>query len=131
MQVFADDETSKNPIHVPREWIWDLPRRITYFGTSTTTIFRGKLSHDKVFIVVLVENDLIHLIYRLSTGGHPVLLPERYEITWFILYERSFFILSLSSRFYLFSSKSNPHIHLHFHTRISFSSPQYPLPTFH
>ncbi|CAK9314333.1 unnamed protein product [Citrullus colocynthis] len=45
-EVFADDETSKNPIHVPREWIWDLPRRITYFGTSTTTIFRGLAKED-------------------------------------------------------------------------------------
>ena len=46
MQVFADDETSKNPIQIPREWIWDLPRRIAYFGTSTTTIFRGKLTYN-------------------------------------------------------------------------------------
>ncbi|KAG6606006.1 Protein ROS1A, partial [Cucurbita argyrosperma subsp. sororia] len=40
-EVFADDESSKNPISVFREWIWDLPRRIVYFGTSTATIFRG------------------------------------------------------------------------------------------
>ncbi|XP_031742557.1 uncharacterized protein LOC101216331 isoform X2 [Cucumis sativus] len=45
-EVFADDETSKNPIQIPREWIWDLPRRIAYFGTSTTTIFRGLEKED-------------------------------------------------------------------------------------
>ncbi|CAL1398370.1 unnamed protein product [Linum trigynum] len=40
-EVFADHETSKNPIDVPREWLWDLPRRTVYFGTSVPTIFRG------------------------------------------------------------------------------------------
>uniref|UniRef100_A0A9I9DP18 HhH-GPD domain-containing protein n=1 Tax=Cucumis melo TaxID=3656 RepID=A0A9I9DP18_CUCME len=45
-EVFADDETSKNPIQIPREWIWNLPRRIAYFGTSTTTIFRGLAKED-------------------------------------------------------------------------------------
>ncbi|KAJ4834285.1 hypothetical protein Tsubulata_036459 [Turnera subulata] len=40
-EVFADHETSKNPINVPREWIWNLPRRTVYFGTSIPTIFKG------------------------------------------------------------------------------------------
>ncbi|KAJ9175390.1 hypothetical protein P3X46_013952 [Hevea brasiliensis] len=40
-EVFADHETSINPIDVPRAWIWNLPRRIVYFGTSVSTIFRG------------------------------------------------------------------------------------------
>ncbi|GLT88782.1 hypothetical protein SLE2022_067910 [Rubroshorea leprosula] len=40
-EVFADHESSLNPIDVPREWIWNLPRRIVYFGTSVSTIFKG------------------------------------------------------------------------------------------
>ncbi|CAL1373073.1 unnamed protein product [Linum trigynum] len=40
-EVFADHETSENPIDVPRDWLWDLPRRTVYFGTSVPTIFRG------------------------------------------------------------------------------------------
>lgn len=42
MQVFADDENSQNPIHVPREWIWHLERRTAYFASSATAVFRGK-----------------------------------------------------------------------------------------
>ncbi|KAH7855152.1 hypothetical protein Vadar_021800 [Vaccinium darrowii] len=41
MQVFADHESSINPIAVPRAWIWNLPRRTVFFGTSIPTIFRG------------------------------------------------------------------------------------------
>ncbi|XP_051130778.1 transcriptional activator DEMETER-like [Andrographis paniculata] len=40
-EVFADDESSTNPITVPRSWIWNLPRRTVFFGTSVTSIFRG------------------------------------------------------------------------------------------
>ncbi|KAK0592397.1 hypothetical protein LWI29_018439 [Acer saccharum] len=40
-EVFADHASSLNPIDVPREWIWNLPRRIVYFGTSVSTIFKG------------------------------------------------------------------------------------------
>ena len=42
MQVFADHESSLKPIEIPRAWIWNLPRRTVYFGTSIPTIFRGK-----------------------------------------------------------------------------------------
>lgn len=42
LQMFADHETSLKPIDVPRAWIWNLPRRTVYFGTSIPTIFRGK-----------------------------------------------------------------------------------------
>ncbi|PRQ23985.1 putative demeter, domain-containing protein [Rosa chinensis] len=41
MQMFEDHAFSGNPIDVPRGWIWDLPRRPVYFGTSVTSIFRG------------------------------------------------------------------------------------------
>ncbi|XP_022982801.1 protein ROS1-like [Cucurbita maxima] len=40
-EVFADHESSLNPIDVPRDWIWNLPRRTVYFGTSIPTIFKG------------------------------------------------------------------------------------------
>ncbi|KAJ9181445.1 hypothetical protein P3X46_009577 [Hevea brasiliensis] len=40
-EVFADHDSSLNPIDVPRTWIWNLPRRTVYFGTSIPTIFKG------------------------------------------------------------------------------------------
>uniref|UniRef100_A0A0E0JFL6 HhH-GPD domain-containing protein n=1 Tax=Oryza punctata TaxID=4537 RepID=A0A0E0JFL6_ORYPU len=40
-EVFADHDSSRNPIDVPRSWIWNLPRRTVYFGTSIPTIFKG------------------------------------------------------------------------------------------
>ncbi|XP_027111389.1 transcriptional activator DEMETER-like [Coffea arabica] len=40
-EMFADHESSMNPIDVPRDWLWQLPRRTVYFGTSVTSIFRG------------------------------------------------------------------------------------------
>lgn len=42
IQVFADHESSLQPIDVPREWIWNLPRKLVYFGTSVSAIFKGK-----------------------------------------------------------------------------------------
>uniref|UniRef100_A0A2P2N565 Transcriptional activator DEMETER isoform X2 n=1 Tax=Rhizophora mucronata TaxID=61149 RepID=A0A2P2N565_RHIMU len=46
-EVFADHKSSMNPITVPRAWIWNLPRRIVYFGTSIPTIFKG-LSMEEI-----------------------------------------------------------------------------------
>lgn len=40
-EMFADHASSLNPIDVPRAWIWNLPRRKVYFGTSVSTIFKG------------------------------------------------------------------------------------------
>ncbi|CAI9778950.1 unnamed protein product [Fraxinus pennsylvanica] len=40
-EVFADHESSLNPINIPRDWLWNLPRRTVYFGTSIPTIFKG------------------------------------------------------------------------------------------
>ncbi|KAM1601291.1 hypothetical protein ACFX13_026157 [Malus domestica] len=40
-EMFADHESSHNPIDVPRGWIWNLPRWTVYFGTSVSTIFKG------------------------------------------------------------------------------------------
>ncbi|KAF8009519.1 hypothetical protein BT93_J0504 [Corymbia citriodora subsp. variegata] len=46
-EVFADHESSLNPIDVPRTWIWNLRRRIVYFGTSASSIFKG-LTLEKI-----------------------------------------------------------------------------------
>ncbi|KAL0304732.1 UNVERIFIED_CONTAM: DNA glycosylase/AP lyase ROS1 [Sesamum calycinum] len=40
-EVFADHESSRHPIAVPREWIWNLRRRTLFCGTSVTSISRG------------------------------------------------------------------------------------------
>ncbi|XP_047324333.1 uncharacterized protein LOC124927883 isoform X2 [Impatiens glandulifera] len=40
-EMFADHESSVNPINVPRSLLWNLPRRTVCFGTSVTSIFKG------------------------------------------------------------------------------------------
>ncbi|KAG4395252.1 hypothetical protein GLYMA_20G188300v4 [Glycine max] len=40
-ELFADHASSVQPIDIPREWIWNLPRRTAYFGTSVSSIFKG------------------------------------------------------------------------------------------
>lgn len=45
-EVFADHDSSRNPVDVPRRWIWDLPRRTVYFGTSVPSIFKGLTTED-------------------------------------------------------------------------------------
>ncbi|XP_010506092.1 PREDICTED: protein ROS1-like [Camelina sativa] len=45
-EVFADHASSLKPIDVPRDLIWDLPRKTVYFGTSTTSIFKGLSTYE-------------------------------------------------------------------------------------
>ncbi|GMH00556.1 hypothetical protein Nepgr_002395 [Nepenthes gracilis] len=45
-EVFADHDSSLNPIDVPRECLWNLPRRTVYFGSSVSTIFKGMSTMD-------------------------------------------------------------------------------------
>ncbi|CAH9138420.1 unnamed protein product [Cuscuta epithymum] len=45
-EVFADHESSLNPIDVPRDWLWDLHRKTVFFGTSIPTIFKGLSTED-------------------------------------------------------------------------------------
>ncbi|KAL9266050.1 Transcriptional activator DEMETER-like protein [Drosera capensis] len=45
-EVFAEHDSSLKPIDVPREVIWNLPRRTVYFGTSVSTIFKGMSTED-------------------------------------------------------------------------------------
>lgn len=86
VQMFADHASSANPIDVPRGWIWNLPRRPVYFGTSVTSIFRGK---GKIKIISIyntakdVEVTVLTVKYlcnRSNNRGDPVLLLERYVI---------------------------------------------------
>ncbi|XP_038689622.1 protein ROS1A-like isoform X2 [Tripterygium wilfordii] len=45
-EVFADHETSLNPITIPRKWIWNLEKRTVYFGTSISSVTRGLSSSE-------------------------------------------------------------------------------------
>ncbi|XP_040380629.1 protein ROS1C-like [Oryza brachyantha] len=45
-EVFADHRSSHNPINIPREQIWNLQRRMVYFGTSVPTIFKGLTTEE-------------------------------------------------------------------------------------
>ncbi|KAI3522791.1 hypothetical protein L1887_00841 [Cichorium endivia] len=45
-EMFADHSSSLKPIEVPRAWIWNLPRRTVYFGTSVSTIFKGLTTQE-------------------------------------------------------------------------------------
>ncbi|KAF5205463.1 transcriptional activator DEMETER-like [Thalictrum thalictroides] len=45
-EVFADHESSLNPIDVPRAWIWKLKTRMVYFGTSVSSIFKGQSTNE-------------------------------------------------------------------------------------
>ncbi|OMO80413.1 hypothetical protein CCACVL1_12986 [Corchorus capsularis] len=40
-EVFADHETSKRPLNVPRKWIGNLRTKTAYFGSSISAITRG------------------------------------------------------------------------------------------
>ncbi|TVU19614.1 hypothetical protein EJB05_35773 [Eragrostis curvula] len=45
-EVFADHKSSHNPIHIDREQLWNLHRRMVFFGTSVPTIFRGLTTEE-------------------------------------------------------------------------------------
>ncbi|CAL5095229.1 unnamed protein product [Urochloa decumbens] len=45
-EVFADHSSSHNPIHVEREQLWNLQRRMVFFGTSVPTIFKGLTTEE-------------------------------------------------------------------------------------
>ncbi|QHN95157.1 transcriptional activator DEMETER-like isoform X3 [Arachis ipaensis] len=46
-EVFADYDSMKNPIDVPRTWLWQLEKRIAYFGAGASSILKG-LSADEI-----------------------------------------------------------------------------------
>ncbi|XP_051207248.1 protein ROS1C isoform X1 [Lolium perenne] len=45
-EVFADHKSSHDPIHVVREQLWNLERRMVYFGTSVPSIFKGLTTEE-------------------------------------------------------------------------------------
>ncbi|CAN6346649.1 unnamed protein product [Urochloa humidicola] len=45
-EVFADHSSSHNPIHVKREQLWNLQRRMVFFGTSVPSIFKGLTTEE-------------------------------------------------------------------------------------
>lgn len=45
-EVFADHKSSHDPIHVVREELWNLQRRMVYFGTSVPAIFKGLTTEE-------------------------------------------------------------------------------------
>ncbi|XP_061345349.1 transcriptional activator DEMETER-like [Gastrolobium bilobum] len=48
-EVFADYDSMIQPINVPRKWLWNLEKRIVYFGAATSSIMKGlslKQIHD-------------------------------------------------------------------------------------
>ncbi|PAN19247.1 hypothetical protein PAHAL_3G258700 [Panicum hallii] len=45
-EVFADHSSSHNPIHVERVQLWNLQRRMVFFGTSVSTIFKGLTTEE-------------------------------------------------------------------------------------
>jgi len=55
IKVFADHDSSLNPIEVPRSWLWNLPRRTVYFGTSIPTIFRGTTTESVILVYEISE----------------------------------------------------------------------------
>ncbi|KAM0874008.1 hypothetical protein ACQ4PT_037701 [Festuca glaucescens] len=45
-EVFADHASSRFPITIPRECIWELERRVVYFGSSIHSITKGQPRQD-------------------------------------------------------------------------------------
>ncbi|KAF8719614.1 hypothetical protein HU200_024355 [Digitaria exilis] len=45
-EVFADHSSSHSPIHVERQHLWNLQRRMVFFGTSVPTIFKGLTTEE-------------------------------------------------------------------------------------
>ncbi|KAG2618945.1 hypothetical protein PVAP13_3NG140705 [Panicum virgatum] len=45
-EVFADHSSSHNPIHVERVQLWNLQRRMVFFGTSVSSIFKGLTTEE-------------------------------------------------------------------------------------
>lgn len=71
IQMFADHDSSLKPIDVPRAWLWNLPRRTVYFGTSVPTIFRGsycKPWYGINFLPLTKEKNLTLTLKFMSPG---------------------------------------------------------------
>ncbi|XP_057478542.1 protein ROS1A-like isoform X2 [Actinidia eriantha] len=86
-EVFADDETSQNPLTVPRAWIWNLQRRSLLCGANASTIFSGLSTMEiqsyfwKGFMCVRAFN-------RKTRG--PTRLSKRFHISTVLRGKRKF-----------------------------------------
>ncbi|KAH7542034.1 hypothetical protein FEM48_Zijuj02G0030600 [Ziziphus jujuba var. spinosa] len=76
-EVFLDQKTSSEPIKVPRGWIWNLPRRTAYFGTSAGSILRG-LSTEEIQHCFWAGFICVRSFDR--EGRHPVPLAKEFHI---------------------------------------------------
>lgn len=83
MQVFADHDSSLNPLDVPRSWLWKLNRRTVYFGTSIPTIFKGKDGKTLHFYIFTNDSNnstqYMFLLARVINTRNSAMLLERYE----------------------------------------------------
>ncbi|KAF8396460.1 hypothetical protein HHK36_018082 [Tetracentron sinense] len=91
-EVFADHDSSLNPIDVPRAWIWNLPRRTVYFGTSIPTIFKGKRILYRMHNLVIYGMKSKQLTFvtifvsiRSFNRGNSILLLESQTNNYFII----------------------------------------------
>jgi len=72
MQVFADDESSQNPIHVPREWIWPLEWRTVYFASSALAMSEGKQTLQKVRSIIFGSNSCLRDVFFFPCNNRPI-----------------------------------------------------------
>ncbi|KAL2536159.1 protein ROS1-like [Forsythia ovata] len=76
-EVFADHKSSRCPIAVPRESIWNLKKRSLYCGKSATSIFKGMSTEEiqfcfwKAFVCVRGVDRVTRDARPLSIKFHP------------------------------------------------------------
>lgn len=69
MKVFADYDSSINPIDVPRKLIWDLDRRIAYFGSFYLSFVKINFQNKSVD-KSKVLSEYAFLIFKFISGRH-------------------------------------------------------------
>lgn len=115
MQMFADHESSLNPIDVPRSWIWNLSRRTVYFGTSVSTIFKGKpkklIEYSMLFlfrtwVIWKTNSKSIPVFRRLVYRGDSILLLERYSVLLYILLFKARYLISIQNAYWLYDGNN-------------------------
>jgi RRM in Demeter len=95
MKVFADHCTARNPVMVPREEIWRLRRRLVYFGSTVSSILKGKFFSCKLLYswgcLLCTWTDITFPIFRSANRRNTALLLERYKYkTWFSFFKGNF-----------------------------------------
>ncbi|WJX68895.1 hypothetical protein P8452_53220 [Trifolium repens] len=67
-EVFADYASMVQPINVPRNWIWNLERRITYFGTGFSSITRGFICVRAIDTITGAPRPILSILHRKTTA---------------------------------------------------------------